>query len=208
MSTLSCLLGEHALSEFRKRKLARRIAALSGTEPALDARFVYLIESEEALGRNDIVVLQDLLHGEHRESLEEEGLLLVVPRPGTQSPWSTKATDIAHHCGLRAVMRIERGIAYRLPGLASEDRPAVGRVLHDRMTQSVLDIHSTRPGALFQSFRTRRDRCSVRSSVRESRGCVAAEANADHGAGTLPGWRDRLPGRGLTRNWDVTRQRR
>ncbi|WP_348253370.1 hypothetical protein, partial [Salmonella enterica] len=39
-------------------------------------------------------------------------LLLVTPRPGTISPWSTKATDIAHHCGLQQVDRLEPGQAY------------------------------------------------------------------------------------------------
>ena len=40
--------------------------------------------------------------------------VLVVPRLGTISPWSTKATDIAQHCGLSAVLRIERGVVYYL----------------------------------------------------------------------------------------------
>ena len=89
MSEFTCLLGEPALSAFRKRKLSRRIAGITGEEHALDSNFVYLIESVEALTGEEIASLQDLLHGEFTDSLEEEGLLLVVPRLGTLSPWSS-----------------------------------------------------------------------------------------------------------------------
>jgi phosphoribosylformylglycinamidine synthase len=132
-------LGEPALSDFRKRKLIRRISELAGAGHELESRFVYLIESGIIPGQSEIQALQELLHGDPVTMLDPEGLLLVVPRMGTQSPWSTKATDIARHCGLQNVIRIERGIAYRISGLAMEDRSRVSQVLHDRMTQSVLD---------------------------------------------------------------------
>jgi len=138
LSEFTCLLGEPALSDFRKRKLVRRISAQRGSELELDARFVYLIETGAKPEDTDIRLLQDLLHGERTESLDSDGLLLVVPRLGTQSPWSTKATDIARRCGLQCVLRIERGIAYRVPGLSGDERISAGHVLHDRMTQSAL----------------------------------------------------------------------
>jgi phosphoribosylformylglycinamidine synthase len=137
LSALTCLLGEPALSEFRQRKLVRQLAASTGATIEFSARFVYLIESEEPLPGNDLNALQDLLHGELADSLNDE-LLLIVPRLGTQSPWSTKATDIARRCGLERVIRIERGMACLVPGLSPADREAVGTVMHDRMTQSVL----------------------------------------------------------------------
>jgi phosphoribosylformylglycinamidine synthase len=68
-------------------------------------------------------------------------MLLVVPRTGTISPWSSKATDIAHVCGLTAIRRIERGIAYRLLDtrpLGPERLAAIAPVLFDRMTEMVL----------------------------------------------------------------------
>jgi phosphoribosylformylglycinamidine synthase len=86
--------------------------------------------------------LQDLLHGEFTSDLRKGDLLLVVPRLGTQSPWSSKATDIARRCGLDSVQRIERGTAYFVPGsdhLAPDERVRLKGMLHDRMTQSVLD---------------------------------------------------------------------
>lgn len=147
MSEFTCLLGEHVLSAFRKHKLTRTLeACLSGqtgqeADPgiSLDARFVYLVESERPSAPGEVTALQDLLHGERVDGLDPDGLLLVVPRLGTQSPWSTKATDIARRCGLDNVLRIERGVAYRVPGLGGPARAAAAAVLHDRMTQSVLE---------------------------------------------------------------------
>jgi phosphoribosylformylglycinamidine synthase len=134
----TCLLGESALSEFRARKLRRRIGSAAGFEPQLDANHVYLIESSRILEARELAALQELLHGRAIGELDPEGLLLVVPRLGTQSPWSSKATDIARRCGLASVERIERGVAYRVAGLNDTVRPRVASVLHDRMTQSVL----------------------------------------------------------------------
>ncbi|MGB8971395.1 MAG: phosphoribosylformylglycinamidine synthase, partial [Pseudomonas capeferrum] len=66
-------------------------------------------------------------------------LFLVVPRLGTISPWASKASDIAHNCGLQSIQRLERGIAYYVAGNLSEaDAQAVAAELHDRMTQRVL----------------------------------------------------------------------
>ncbi|MBM3353789.1 MAG: phosphoribosylformylglycinamidine synthase, partial [Betaproteobacteria bacterium] len=68
-------------------------------------------------------------------------LFLVVPRLGTISPWSSKATDIARNCGLTQVLRIERGTAYRVDcaaPLSPPQRAAIAALLHDRMTEVVL----------------------------------------------------------------------
>ncbi len=142
MSEFTCLLGEPALSDFRKRKLVRRLAGITGLKAALEAHFVYLVESETSLDGRDIISLQDLLQGELSRDLHHRDLLLVVPRLGTQSPWSSKATDIARRCGLDSVRRIERGTAYLVPGsdrLTPHQRVRLRGMLHDRMTQSVLD---------------------------------------------------------------------
>jgi phosphoribosylformylglycinamidine synthase len=138
LSEFTCLLGGFALSDFRKRKLQRLIERVTGAGCSVEARHLYLAESAQALAENDIRALERLLQGDRVESLQPEGLLLVVPRMGTQSPWSTKATDIAHHCGLESVTRIERGTAFRLGGLDEASLAAAGPLLHDRMTQSVL----------------------------------------------------------------------
>ena len=77
------------------------------------------------------------------------GHYIVVPRLGTISPWSSKATDIAGICGLASsVERIERGIWYRLHFKSSADRQrfeALMRtemIFHDRMTQDMIAIDS------------------------------------------------------------------
>src|SRR5262249_55396855 len=77
--------------------------------------------------------------------------LLIVPRVGTISPWSSKATDIARVCGLTAIRRIERGIEYRLPDskpLGPERLAAIAPVLFDRMTEMVL-FNPQHAGRLF-----------------------------------------------------------
>ena len=74
---------------------------------------------------------------EPSQGSHESTRLLVVPRIGTISPWSSKATDVAHNCGLGAVRRIERGIWYTVAGPV-HDEPALRAALHDRMTESVL----------------------------------------------------------------------
>lgn len=78
----------------------------------------------------------------------------MLPRLGTISPWSSKATDIAHHCGLTMIERIERGVAYHLQltqVLSAQDRQRLMRLLHDRMTESVF-YSLTETQQLFQQF--------------------------------------------------------
>ncbi len=118
MTAFTWLLGEPALSPFRERKLLRNLAAALGIEAdadpagglALDARYGYFIESEGPLPETDLRRLCDLLHGEVSEAVPAGALSLVVPRIGTITPWSSKATDIARGCGLSSVLRIERGV--------------------------------------------------------------------------------------------------
>jgi phosphoribosylformylglycinamidine synthase len=152
LTEFTCLLGEPALSAFRSRKLTRSLESICDPAPLLSARYVYLVESageanwnlpdggSPATDAEATRQLQDLLHAELTQQLDETGLLLVIPRLGTQSPWSSKATEIARRCGLAAVRRIERGIAYNLAPdwLARAGEEAVKPLLHDRMTQSVL----------------------------------------------------------------------
>ena len=78
--------------------------------------------------------------------------VLIVPRAGTISPWSSKATDIAHVCGLDAVRRIERGIEYRLnaaPPLGRERLLRLAPLLCDRMTEMAL-LDSADAARLFE----------------------------------------------------------
>ncbi len=139
MSNLLYLRGAPALSEFRLNKLLEVLQPLGVREAAADYR--YFVELEGALAAADSAFLAGLLQAEVHEPAERA--LLVTPRLGTVSPWSSKATDIARNCGLGAVRRIERGVAWRLRGrrgarLDEQTLAAVLPHLHDRMTESVL----------------------------------------------------------------------
>ena len=138
------LRGAPALSASRNATLLQNIRALVPEARGLTAEYVHFADVEAPLDDRERALLERLLeYGPHRDDADgpEAGarLLLVVPRLGTISPWSSKATDIARICGLGKVRRLERGIAYRLAGDLDDAR--VSRVLpllHDRMTQSVL----------------------------------------------------------------------
>ena len=135
------LRGAPALSAFRHGKLLAQLTQKVPAVRGLYAEFVHFAETLGTLGETEQQVLARLLrYGPSVPVQEPTGrLLLVVPRFGTISPWSSKATDIAHNCGLGAIQRLERGIAYYLEGDLSEaDVAAASALLHDRMTQLVL----------------------------------------------------------------------
>jgi len=137
--------GSPALSPFREARLMERLRAAVPAIEAVYAEYRHFAALDAELTDTELVTLQRLLtYGPQRAAQELRGeLLLVVPRLGTISPWATKATDIAHHCALRKIRRLERGIAWtlRLAGgvrLTAETRRAAAALLHDRMTESVL----------------------------------------------------------------------
>ncbi|EGV51678.1 phosphoribosylformylglycinamidine synthase [endosymbiont of Riftia pachyptila (vent Ph05)] len=142
--TMLILRGAPALSDFRLKKLARRLETLLGRPISVYAEFMHFAELSQPLDAAEGEVLQQLLrYGPQLSEHDPEGsLLLVVPRPGTISPWSTKATDIVHHCGLQKIERLERGMAYylQLEGgeLSNGENRVLAALLHDRMTEVVL----------------------------------------------------------------------
>jgi phosphoribosylformylglycinamidine synthase len=146
MSTVLRLPGRRALSDFR---LAKLLAAAHRVVPRLTrvrTQYWHFVRLSRRLDAREREVLERLLtygpKSEH-EDLHER-ILLVVPRLGTVSSWASKATDIAHSCGLDAVERIERGAAFRFeaPGrepLRAEQQRALHALIHDRMTETVLE---------------------------------------------------------------------
>ena len=148
MPRLLTLRGRNALSPFRVAKLEDALAqALPGHRiTGIRAAWWHFVEVAQPLDPAEQAILERVLtYGPRGEDADDAGsLLLVVPRPGTISPWSTKATDIARHCGLEAVLRIERGIGYRIArddagSLTAAERAALLPLVHDRMTQAVQD---------------------------------------------------------------------
>ena len=135
------LRGTPALSAFRHGKLLEQLTQKVPAVTGLYAEFAHFAEVTSALDSNEEQVLARLLqYGPSVPVQEPQGrLFLVVPRFGTISPWSSKASDIARNCGLGKIQRLERGIAYYVAGeLSAAEAELVAATLHDRMTQLVL----------------------------------------------------------------------
>src|SRR2546425_1031333 len=129
------LRGPRAVSEFRLAKLLASLQKLDPGVGSVAAGFWHFVEVEGALGEREAKVLERLLGYGPAPQPGDGTLFLVVPRLGTVSPWSSKATDIARNCGLARVRRIERGTAYYV----DSSRPEIAALLHDRMTETVLE---------------------------------------------------------------------
>ena len=141
MSEIIHLAGCAALSQFRLDKLARLLPDYE----CIATQFWHFSETSTVLDDAAKATLTSLLtYGTPTTTPTQGTMMLVVPRPGTISPWSSKATDIAKHCGLAAISRIERGTAYtfqRNDGtvLTTTDLAVIAPHVHDRMTEVILD---------------------------------------------------------------------
>ena len=148
------LHGAPALSEFRLKKLQQDLVSAGLPTRGLATQFIHAVEllpGTELTATEQAVLEKLLTYGPRREAHTPTGLLqIVAPRPGTLSPWSSKATDIAHICGLAKIKRIERATAFWLEidnaalqkplHILSEAQLASLRArLHDRMTQAVFN---------------------------------------------------------------------
>jgi len=155
------LPGSQALSGFRTASLLARLSALEPALVALRAQFLHFVDCSRELDAAEYARLTALLDegdasgpatGAHGAADLHRLELLVVPRPGTISAWSSKATDIAQVCGLAAVRRIERGVCYTLalrgPLLPASRCAVLAAALHDRMTETVLE-HADSAARLF-----------------------------------------------------------
>jgi len=156
------LAGRPALSSFRLEALRRSLQqGLGSAGPlSLEARFVYLMDGEASLSPEAMDRARTLLHADAGD-LPDQGGFFVMPRRGTVSPWSSKATDIFRRCGVEGVRRVERGIHWVVRDPAGTpwglDRlgPVLG-LLHDRMTEEVrqdlaghFDHRPPAPGRVF-----------------------------------------------------------
>ena len=137
--------GKAALSSFRLEKLRAALKAAVPNVVLVDARHWYFVElnGDAPLEAGPAALLDRLLVVDATAEPAGVQRRLVVPRLGTISPWSSKATDIARHCALPQIARIERGVAYyfRSAGgkhLRDAEFKAMLPLLHDRMTESVL----------------------------------------------------------------------
>ncbi len=158
------LPGSNALSAFRASRLLARLQAVVPTIIGVSGRFHHFVDTSAAPSEDDAARLGALLnYGEPFTAGEEGEQLVVIPRFGTISPWASKATEIAHNCGMGFVKRIERGVVYRLQlktgllggakKLPDDCLPALAALLHDRMTETVLR-EPQQAAALFRELET------------------------------------------------------
>lgn len=147
--------GANALSNFRADVLLPQLQSVADRIAGIHARYVHWVWSDHTLEPQEFERLAGLLtYGDPYAGPADGELFVVTPRLGTLSPWASKATDIAHNCGLR-IRRIERVTEFRLSfksgllasltggghPLSPAERAAVGALLHDRMTESLLRTH-------------------------------------------------------------------
>jgi len=136
--------GSAALSPFRLDKI---LAALKSAAPRVShlyAEFWHFAWADGELSASQQDTLQKILtYGPKMAEETPSGeLFLVIPRPGTISPWSSRATDIARHCGLQGMQRLERGVAYHVATqdgspLTAAEQAAIRPLLYDRMTEAI-----------------------------------------------------------------------
>ncbi|MCZ7834933.1 phosphoribosylformylglycinamidine synthase [Atlantibacter hermannii] len=138
---MEILRGSPALSAFRINKLLARFNDAHLPVSDIYAEYVHFADITAPLTTEEHAQLERLLkYGPNLSSHALSGRLIVVtPRPGTLSPWSSKATDIAHNCGLASVKRLERGVAYYVEAstLTEAQWQQVAAGLHDRMMETV-----------------------------------------------------------------------
>ncbi|TDS97227.1 phosphoribosylformylglycinamidine synthase [Erwinia rhapontici] len=138
---MEILRGSPALSAFRINKLLTRFQDAHLPVSDIYAEYVHFADVSAPLSEDEKSRLQRLLkYGPSLAEHTPEGrLLLVTPRPGTISPWSSKATDIAHNCDLPQVLRLERGLAFyvKAPQLSEAQWSELAALLHDRMMETV-----------------------------------------------------------------------
>ncbi|MGI9230060.1 MAG: phosphoribosylformylglycinamidine synthase [Gammaproteobacteria bacterium] len=180
MQTIS---GSTAFSDFR---IAKTLAGLQQVCPqvtGLHAEYSHFLDVETELTGTRLEQARQLLDYGYlpQQDVAASKTLLVIPRPGTISPWASKATDIFHACGLSMVKCVERGVCWHLCGdlaaLTQQHYQALAALLHDRMTQTVLDDTATAV-CLFQHSAAR----PLNSIALSEQGIAALEqANSDLG---------------------------
>ncbi|MFK8077675.1 MAG: phosphoribosylformylglycinamidine synthase [Granulosicoccus sp.] len=155
-----CLSGENALSAFRQENLLKQLQVVDPSISSVTARFAYFVdltEGEKTLEGDTLSRLSSLLSSHQTyEAVTDGWQVSIVPRLGTRSAWSTKATDIINRCGMSQIKRVERGVQYHFESvdsdaIGSHTRRQLIALLHDRMTEAVIEVPQQQE-LLFQVF--------------------------------------------------------
>ncbi len=172
------LPGAAALSKFRLNNILKNIRARDVEISWINANYVHFVECSSPLNENENQLLENLLaYGDKSNDLNssEASELIVVPRLGTVSPWSSKATDIAKNAGLSKVKRIERGVTYRFP--VGVDSKSLSDLLHDQMVEECFDSLKSLEAIFSHDTPRELTRVDILSGGREA----LSEANSELG---------------------------
>ena len=136
------IAGGPAYSKFRKEKLLEKLQTVNPQIKDIHSEYLHIVWCEKKIAASEKDTLEKILHyGPKAQVLDfKDNAIITIPRPGTISPWASRATDIANHCGLYDIKRIERAVAVYIElkngSLLSEDQKKVlALYLHDRMTE-------------------------------------------------------------------------
>ncbi len=176
------LAGAPALSDFRLERLLASLRRAAPSMRRVQVHYRHFVDYSRVPAAEELRILERLLDHDPRLTEAAGGgqLLLTGPRPGTISPWSSKATDIAHVCGLDFVRRIERGRLWRFESetvLAPAQLAVLAASLHDPMTEAVL----TDPAGAARLFESHEPRPMASIALGSAPAAALARANAELG---------------------------
>jgi phosphoribosylformylglycinamidine synthase len=194
--TVLTLPGHSALSVFRREKLLAQLEKRAPQVAGVSAQHIYFLHCKSPLNEDQRRTLERILGAEAGVAPASQsgqiGSVLVTPRPGTISPWSSKATDIIHNCGLRSIHRVERGTRWLFAmrdGVEPDARwiRTIAPLIQDRMTQALLpDLEQAgmlfrhqKPGALTSIPVLNRGRSALQRANREL-GLALSEDEIDY----------------------------
>ena len=174
-----CLTGASAQSDFRRQRLISLVRETFPQVSDVHSRYQYFVQTGIDLTNEQLQQLYSLLDAKPIADAQVGQAIWVSPRLGTISPWSSKATDILHSCGLNAVTRVERAIEYGFIGLEQQQLQdqRLYALLHDRMTESI----SNEPPALEQLFRNEQPERLTRIDILNNGKAALTEANLSLG---------------------------
>ena len=143
------IAGGPAYSKFRKEKLLGKLQTVNSRIKDIHSEYIHIVWCEKKITGTEKAILEKILHyGPKARTLNfKHNSIITIPRPGTISPWASRATDIANHCGLHDVKRIERAIANYIELkdeslLSNDEKKQLSVLLHDRMTEiSIFDLN-------------------------------------------------------------------
>ena len=133
--------GKQALTTFKQEVLLAELKAETTAIKDFNTHFVYFIESDKTLTDDILNKTKTLLDIKDQLNALKENQFFVIPRKGTISPWSSKATDIFHNCGIQDIIRVERGIIYTIltdaSSISLQDIEPSLHLFFDKMTEEI-----------------------------------------------------------------------